>query len=78
MRLQAHRRGTPVTFLYGSSEGRVGLFVYCEDTDVEFVSGPITANYPNCTFTCVACLPSGSNRKSRYEELGAAKTERPA
>src|SRR4051812_40653936 len=34
---QAHRSGPPVTFLYAATDGRVGLFLECDDADAEFV-----------------------------------------
>ncbi|MBI2808179.1 MAG: type IV secretory system conjugative DNA transfer family protein [Planctomycetes bacterium] len=50
---QSHRVSEPITFIYGSTAGRVGLFVQCADGLEEIVAGPITANYPNCTLATV-------------------------
>src|SRR5436190_8994983 len=52
---QTHHQGAPVTLQYAAADGRVGLFLQCADPDDEFVTGPIAANYPNCT---VATAPS--------------------
>src|SRR5437879_1781891 len=46
---QAHRHEERITLLYAAQDGRVGLFVHLPDSLEEFVCGPITANYPNCT-----------------------------
>lgn len=51
---QAFPRSGTVTFLYGCSNDRVGLFV--DATDAESVNDPLTAHYPNCTFTPVLSL----------------------
>src|SRR6266446_5167736 len=46
---QAHRLKEPITFGYGTISGRVGLFLQFTDPLEELVTGPIAANYPNCT-----------------------------
>ena len=46
---QASRQAKPITFLYGATDGRVALFVECPDHLEDIVTGPIAADYPNCT-----------------------------
>ena len=50
---QSHRISEPVALIYGSRAGRVGLFVEHADELEEIVSGPITANYTNCTLATI-------------------------
>jgi hypothetical protein len=69
---QAHRLDEPVTFMYGSVTGRGGLFVQFPDPLEELVTGPIAANYPNCTLATVEGLdgpPPGWNTWSAELEL---------
>src|SRR5690349_12316201 len=53
---QAHRLSEPISLIYGTLSERVGLFVQFADHLEELVTGPITANYPNCTLAPVASL----------------------
>ncbi len=50
---QSHRVSEPITFIYGSTAGRVGLFVQFADVQEELVAGPVAANYPNCTLATI-------------------------
>lgn len=50
---QARRYGEAITFFYAAKENRVGLFLQFADHLEELVTGPIAANYPNCTLTTV-------------------------
>ena len=48
------------TLEYGTYDERVGLFVQFPDMIAELVTGPIAANYPNCSLTTVddeVCQP---------------------
>lgn len=45
---QAHRRES-VRLLYATIAGRVGLFLEFENRFEELITGPVAANYPNCT-----------------------------
>lgn len=53
---QAHRLTEPVTFRYGTSNDRVGLFLQFADPLEELVTGPIVANYPDCSLATVEAL----------------------
>lgn len=48
---QANHLRAPITLIYAAAEGRVGLFVSCADELEDMVTGPIAANYPNCTLS---------------------------
>lgn len=48
---QSGKRAVPVTFLFASSAGRIGLYLQFAAEDKELITGPIVANYPNCTLT---------------------------
>ena len=50
---QANHERWPITLEYGSQAGCVGLYVEFPDHLEEFVSGPIAANYPNCSLATV-------------------------
>jgi hypothetical protein len=51
---QALAPGQSVTLSYGSSGGQVGLFVSCADDLAARVTGPLIANYPQCSLTPAA------------------------
>ncbi len=53
---QSHRDGEPIVFSYAAISGRVGLFLQCADAMDEAVTGPVAANYPNCTLAAVESL----------------------
>src|SRR5438132_10388959 len=53
---QARENAEPITLLYAATEGRVGLFLQFADHLENYVSGPIVANYPNCTLTGVETI----------------------
>lgn len=53
---QAHQLSEPIVFRYGTLAGQVGLFVECPDSLEELVTGPIAANYPNCTLAPIEKL----------------------
>src|SRR5207249_1108249 len=53
---QAHRLKEPITFHYGNLSERVGLFLQFADPLEDLVTGPIAANYPNCTLATVGSL----------------------
>src|SRR5437879_1283041 len=46
---QAGLRHEPLTLLYGSIAGQIGLFVRCRLSVRELVISPIIANYPHCS-----------------------------
>lgn len=46
---QAGLRHKPITLLYGSVAGQIGLFVRCPPAVRELVLSPIVANYPHCS-----------------------------
>ncbi len=46
---QANRDRLPITLQYGTRAGRVGLFLRFGEQFRELVTGPIAANYPNCS-----------------------------
>ncbi|MSR59508.1 MAG: hypothetical protein EXS05_18010 [Planctomycetaceae bacterium] len=46
---QANRDGLPISLEYGTQSGRVGLFLRFAEPIRELVTGPIVANYPNCS-----------------------------
>jgi hypothetical protein len=50
---QADHERCPVTLSYGVHEGRVGLSLQFQRSMQEHVTGPILANYPNCSLTVV-------------------------
>ena len=50
---QANHERQSISLVYGTHEGRVALFVRSLQSMDEFVTGPITANYPNCSITTV-------------------------
>ena len=43
----------PVSLVYGSHEGQIGLFVRCHAADRDAVMEPIVANYPQAAVTLV-------------------------
>lgn len=43
----------PMSLEFGTQEGRVALFLRSLHKMEEFIVGPITANYPNCSITTV-------------------------
>lgn len=53
---QANHDGAPVTLRYAALDGRIGLFVECDDALEELVTGPISATYPNRTLTPVEAI----------------------
>ncbi len=59
---EARLRRAPITLLYGSAAGQIGLFVRCATAQRTLVLDPITANYPHCLQTSVAeePLPEGT------------------
>lgn len=50
---QANHERQPMSVEYGLHEGRVALFVRSLRSMEEFVTGPIVANYPNCSLTTI-------------------------
>lgn len=50
---QTHSHGEPITLVFGTTAGRVGLFLDFPNRLEESVCGPITANYPNGMLTSV-------------------------
>lgn len=42
--------------VYAASEGRFGLFIRFANATDELVTGPFSANYPNCSLTTVERL----------------------
>lgn len=54
---QALSPGQSVTLSYASSDGQVGLCVQCRDELAERVSGPLIANYPQCSLTPITKKP---------------------
>jgi hypothetical protein len=50
---QARCHDEPVTLIYAATDGRVGLFLKFPSSLEELITGPIAANYPNCTLTTV-------------------------
>lgn len=46
---QASHERLPFTLVYGSQDGQVGLFLRFPDEIEELVTGPVAANYPNCS-----------------------------
>lgn len=53
---QSHRVVESIVLLYTAISGRVGLFLHCADAVDEVVTGPVAANYPNCTLAAVENL----------------------
>jgi len=67
---QANRHGEPVTLIYAATESRVGLFLSLADHAEELVTGPIAANYPNCTLTIVERFDDApSGWKTHFTDL---------
>lgn len=50
---QANHLRQPMSLEFGTQEGRVALFLRSFHKMEEFIVGPITANYPNCSITTV-------------------------
>ena len=50
---QANHLRLPMSLEFGTQEGRVALFLRSLHKMEEFIVGPITANYPNCSITTV-------------------------
>ncbi len=50
---QANHLRQPMSLVFGTQEGRVALFLRSLHKMEEFIVGPITANYPNCSITTV-------------------------
>lgn len=50
---QANHLRQAMSLEFGTQEGRVALFLRSLHTMEEFIVGPITANYPNCSITAV-------------------------
>ena len=50
---QANHDRLPITLEYGITEGRIGMFVQVPYSIREIVTGPIIANYPNCSISAV-------------------------
>ena len=50
---QANHERQPMSLEYGLHEGRVALFVRSLQSMEEFVTGPIVANYPNCSLATI-------------------------
>jgi hypothetical protein len=53
---QAQSQEEPIALLYGTTCSRIGLFLEFPDHLQELVTGPVAANYPNCTLTTVDAL----------------------
>jgi len=67
---QAVRHGEPVTLIYAATESRVGLFLSLADHAEELVTGPIAANYPNCTLTIIERFDDApSGWKTHFTDL---------
>ena len=50
---QANHLRQPMSLEFGTQEGRVALFLRSLHKMEEFIVGPITANYPNCSITTI-------------------------
>lgn len=50
---QALEPGQTVTLTYGPHDGRVGLLIECVEEVAARVTGPLIANYPQCSLTIV-------------------------
>lgn len=48
---EAHVRHPPITLLYGTVSGQIGLMLQCTHVQKALVLDPIIANYPQCTYT---------------------------
>jgi hypothetical protein len=67
---QANCDAEPITFIYGTDEGRVGLFLRLADHLEELATGPIAANYPNCAVTTLERFDSAPTRwKTWFADL---------
>ena len=67
---QASCEHEPVTLMYAAKEGRVGLFLRFAGHAEELVTGPIAANYPNCSMAAVEAFDDASpNWKMWYADL---------
>jgi hypothetical protein len=53
---QADEDGEPITLIFASHEQRVAMFLQFADRLEELVTGPVAANYPNCTIRTVEAL----------------------
>jgi len=47
------QHGGALTLFYAAQDNQVGLFLQCEDSLKELITGPIAASYPNCRLTAV-------------------------
>lgn len=59
---QANHTRQSLTLEYGLNGERIGLFLRCSDDLQELVTGPIAANYPNCSLVTIEneqMVPSG-------------------
>jgi hypothetical protein len=50
---EAQHHSEPITLLYATAGGRIGLFLQCADHLEELVTGPLIAAYPNCTLETI-------------------------
>lgn len=57
---QTRCHNQPITLLYGTKERQIGLFVEVADAMEERITGPIAANYPNCTLATVENMDQAS------------------
>ncbi len=67
---QASQRDELITFIYATVDDRVSLFVRFAGRTEEFVTGPIAANFPNCSLTTVSAFDDApSDWKTWYADL---------
>lgn len=66
---QSRLRQNPVTLLYRSHAGQIGLFIRCDSEVSEAVLGPITANYPNCSVIAADEVQCPSEWRTWYADV---------
>jgi hypothetical protein len=72
---QANHRRLPLTFVYASREGQVGLHCHVPDALSPLVVGPLTAKYPNCTLRPVIAQSGEQGAPSASAETVTVELE---
>lgn len=66
---QAHLRKPPITLIYGSIDGQIGLMLQCTHTQQALVIDPVTANYPHCSFSNIEETQPDAQRVTWFREV---------
>lgn len=67
--------GQTVTFSFDNIDGRIGLFVACDDAIAARVASPLIANYPRCPLTMVTATDLTTVNSRQWSMTGELVSE---